>query len=45
MESNWIYYALGAAALAGGVVALLISKNQNGQSSAASELPTPPGRP
>ena len=42
-ENNWLYYALGAAAVAGGVVAILVSKNQN--EPPAPVIPLPPGRP
>ena len=42
-ESKWLYYALGAAAVAGGVVAFLVSKNQDELPPGG--IPLPPGRP
>lgn len=42
-DNKWIYYALGAAALAGGVVAILVGTSQ--AENAPKELPFPPGRP
>ena len=42
-ESKWLYYAIGAAAVAGGVVAFLVSKNQD--ELPAGGIPLPPGRP
>lgn len=42
-ESQWLYYALGAAAVAGGIVAFLVSKNQ--EELPAGGIPLPPGRP
>lgn len=44
-ESNWMYYALGAAALAGGVVALIVGKGGGDTPPSSVELPMPPGRP
>jgi hypothetical protein len=43
-ETNWMYYALGAA-VAGGVVALIVGKNSGSGPPPAVELPLPPGRP
>ncbi len=42
--SNLIYYVIGGAAVAGGIIALLVSKGQN-TSVPPLDLPTPPGRP
>ncbi len=42
-ESKWLYYAVGAAAIAGGVIAFLVSKNQNELPPGG--IPLPPGRP
>jgi hypothetical protein len=41
---TWLYYVIGGAALTGGLVALLVSKNQNTVTPAV-ELPLPPDRP
>ena len=42
-DRTWLYYTLGAAALAGGLVAIIVGSRQSGGSS--SELPMPPDRP
>jgi hypothetical protein len=42
-ESVWLYYAIGAAAVTGGVLAFLISKNQG--DIPVGTIPGPPGRP
>jgi hypothetical protein len=42
-ESAWLYYAIGAAAVTGGVLAFLISKNQG--DIPVGTIPGPPGRP
>jgi hypothetical protein len=46
-ENNWMYYALGAVAVAGGVVALFVGKSSTNPplSPSNTELPAPPGRP
>jgi hypothetical protein len=44
-QSNLLYYIVGAAALSGGVVALLIGKGQNSTFRSNLDLPMPPGRP
>jgi len=41
---TWIYYAVGAAAVTGGMIALLAGHKQSNQQSVI-ELPLPPGRP
>ncbi len=41
---TWLYYVVGGAALTGGIIALLVSKNQNTVTPAV-ELPLPPDRP
>ena len=41
---TWIYYAVGAAAVTGGLIALLVKGNQSTGRSVI-ELPMPPGRP
>ncbi len=43
-KSNTLYYALGAAAVAGGLLVFLLTRNQS-TSPPVSELPNPPGRP
>ena len=43
-QSTWVYYMVGAAAVTGGVVALLLSRNQNSTPPQV-ELPMPPDRP
>jgi hypothetical protein len=43
-QSNLLYYILGAAALTGGAIALLLGKGQ-GPTSGSHELPMPPSRP
>jgi hypothetical protein len=42
-ESKWMYYTVGAAAILGGVVAFLVSKNQDELPPGG--IPLPPGRP
>jgi hypothetical protein len=42
--TTWLYYVIGGAALTGGIIALLVSKNQNTVTPAV-ELPLPPDRP
>jgi len=41
---TWLYYTIGAAAVTGGLIALLAGKNQN-STRPIPELPLPPGRP
>ncbi len=43
-RSNTLYYALGAAAVAGGLLVYLLTRNQN-TTVPSSELPMPPSRP
>lgn len=46
VEKPWVYLALGAVAVAGGVVGLLVGLGQGGNPPAGTnELPLPPGRP
>jgi hypothetical protein len=42
-QSKWLYYTVGAAAVVGGVVAFLVSKNQDELPPGG--IPLPPGRP
>ena len=41
---TWIYYAVGAAAVTGGLIALLVKGKQSSEQSVV-DLPMPPGRP
>ncbi len=41
---TWLYYVIGGAAVTGGIIALLVSKNQNTVTPSV-ELPLPPDRP
>jgi len=43
-QSTWLYYALGAAAVTGGVIAILVTRGQD-HTPPTLELPTPPARP
>jgi len=44
-QSNLLYYIIGAAAVTGGVIALVVGKGQNSGGGGVTYLPMPPGRP
>ncbi len=44
-ENHLLYYIAGGAAVAGGILAIIIGKNQSGGPTLVSELPLPPARP
>ena len=43
-KTDWVYYAIGGAAVTAGLIAILLTKSQDTQPP-QSELPLPPGRP
>ena len=44
-QSNLLYYIIGAAAVTGGVIALVVGKGQSSGGNGITYLPMPPGRP